>query len=271
MMKWFVVLTALIFLAETSFADDGTGYVSTTEANAGCVECNNSINSSNESLRRFVQNMNDISNGAMHVDKIVSDDYAPLCEKFVDNGQFKSLGKVVIQEVHRPENSALYDGTSDLVAACPMYKSMSRAQKDGLWVLFTAGWTHRESSCDAHPREHSGPTKRGTKRAVLAGILQLDKNHEGDYTYGTLCENGDSSTPERSLRCSFSMLSGWIEKGNNLFSNGSYWEVLRPNARVHKGQKVNGATGIKRSFKEYPPCWGSTVAKRNDSKSVAQN
>lgn len=252
MLKWILIITTLISVQmQPAIASSRTTGATT------CVDCMNSGRNSMDALREFTGHMNAITDGALRVDKIVSnkDMYAPKCEKFVDDGEFKKLGEVVIREVNRPENASLYRGTADLIRVCPNYKNMSKSDRDGMWVLFTAGWAQKESRCEARPRERLGPRrKNGKKRGILSGILQLDKNREHLYKYGELCDRGDSLSPEKSLRCSFSMLTGLIELGHPLFSNGSYWEVLRPNAKVHKGHTMNGADTIKASLRKYSPC-----------------
>jgi len=189
--------------------------------------------------------------------------YSPACRAFAADGKYGSLGQAVIQEVHRPENRALYDGSSDLHNNyCPNYRNMTNAEKDGLWVLFTAGWSEQESSCD------SRATKR-CENGTCAGIIQLHRNAENTYNGDKhLCQRGSSQRADTSLRCGLSMLNNSIEKGRNLFSANSHFGTLLPNGSQGSGLIIN-------SIKRYAPCGYSAAAnsgaKRNSSKRVAQN
>ncbi|MGZ6440874.1 MAG: hypothetical protein ACXWRU_12520 [Pseudobdellovibrionaceae bacterium] len=243
--KWTLILRAFCFTQQVlAFTENQSGFEE-TEAAAGCIDCSNSdAKTAMGALSEFAKNMKSTLQVASTVDGMVSDrhKYAPSCDKFVDDGEYQRLGKVVIKEVNRPENKALYDGTKDLIKICPKYNNgMSKEEKDGLWVLFSAGWAQKESSCAA-PRVKDGKGPNGT----LSGILRMHKGHEQDYKYGVFCKRGDAKTEESSFHCSISMLTGWIEMGHRLFDPGSHWEVLRPYSKA--------AQAIMNSIRRYPPC-----------------
>jgi len=165
--------------------------------------------------------------------------YANKCDEFASDGNVQVWGTVVEQELDRQKYTMVDTGSSDIALYCPNYKSMDENERKSVWMLVLVSMAHYESSCN-NKEKAKGPN------GTAAGLLQLHRGHEANYSNG--CRNSDSNTPERSLICGLSMINDQIQRGEPLFSEHSYWEVLRPRGRSQKARKIESA------IRQFPPC-----------------
>lgn len=267
MKTWILLFTSLILASQAWAIPQGNGYRVETESteSGDCTSCANSQMSSGNSAQaaflRFTQNMNAITDGVLDIE-IISDkmNYNNKCDQFAADGEMNKWGKVVVKELEKPKYSTMLNrGPRDIGQYCPDFNKMDVHEKRALNVLIMAAMVHYESSCNFREK---APGPNGT----AAGLLQLHKGKEHKYSSG--CRKNDSLNAERSLVCGMSMLNDQIQRGENLFSSGSYWEVLRPRGRSQKAKKIMAA------IRKFGPCDTSKVvaanAKRNNAKRVAQ-
>ncbi len=123
---------------------------------------------------------------------------------------------------------------------CPRYNELNTAQKSAVIVLILTAIAHFESSCKPVAKT-KGPN------GIAYGLFQLHKGKEQFYDSNRqFCERNSSSNPILASQCAISMLERQLEKNNGvLFSNKSYWDVLRPNGRAKKADDIQNA--LKRS------------------------
>lgn len=264
MKLWTRILTSLLFVSQAWAIPPGNGY--TTEGSAGCVDCMNDTstptgNSAQAAFNRFVLNMSAITDGVLDIE-MISDkmNYNNKCDQFAADGEMNKWGKTIVKELEKPKYSNMLNrGPRDIGQYCPDFSKMDLNDKRALNVLIMAAMVHYESSCNFREK---APGPNGT----AAGLLQLHKGKEQNYSSG--CRKNDSADPERSLICGMSMLNDQIERGEKLFSSGSYWEVLRPRGRSQKAKKIMAA------IRNFGPCDTNKAlaknAKRNKAKRVAQ-
>jgi hypothetical protein len=265
MKQWSVFLTSLILVSQSWAAPQGNGYRSESDLGTECIECQNSGgDSALSALMRFSQNMNAITDGVLDIE-IISDkfNYADKCDKFAanENGELNKWGSVITREISKPRCATMLNqGPRDIKTYCPNFTSMNTIDKKALYVLIMAAMTHYESSCNFREK---APGPNGT----AAGLLQLHKGKEQKYSSG--CRKNDSLDAERSLSCGVAMVCDQTSaRGENLFSSGSYWEVLRPRGRSQKAKKIMAAI---RKFGPCDPKSNTTAnAKRKIGTKVAQ-
>jgi hypothetical protein len=215
-----------------------------------------------DSLRKFVEEMSNMTDGALDIE-IISDkmNYNNKCDNFAAAGEMNKWGNVIDEEISRPKYSTfLSEGPKDIQKYCPNFSAMDLPEKKALNILILTAMAHYESSCNFREK---APGPNGT----AAGLLQLHKGKEQNYSSG--CRKGDSATPERTLICGLSMINDQINRGEKLFSPRSYWEVLRPTGRSKKAVKIMAA------ISKFPSCSLSndtrlSSAKRNKTIRVAQ-
>lgn len=203
-----------------------------TSAASDCVNCLNNKNSLAENVRLFRNTItaNSSVNDILNTNESMN--FADKCEDFVDEEGLGKWGKTIVQTLHKNRYEALYDGTADLRAICPGYRSLNDRSKELVWVMILNAMVHLESSCDK-TETAKGPNGR------LIGLLQLHRNREEVYAAG--CSRGDGQNPARTFECGLSMLNKQLKNDEALFSRKSYWDVLRPQARSQKYKKVKTA------------------------------
>ena len=79
----------------------------------------------------------------------------------------------------------------------------------------------------------------GAPNGTAYGYFQLHKGHEQYYdgNEGTCVQNA-STNGRQSVRCALGMISFQLQRDRSLFSNESYWDVLRPNSSViYRGKR----------------------------------
>lgn len=216
----------------------------TTKSEAGyCVECDISraqTQKQAQNLRMVRSAVTGANPAGMAAFVIENSGWGRSCDKFADGNSYGMLGQVITSEIHTGEYEVLMEGTPDLKRLCRSYDQMSRAEKEGLWVVIIAGMSFYESSCNANPPKHRGPF------GILQGILQLHRGME--HYYSQSCKRNSSAKEITSIPCAMSMLRKQMGSNDALFSRRSYWEVLRPQARIGKAARIANA------IKRYPYC-----------------
>jgi len=232
----YIALILVLLIFQQSVAK----YSSQTEATvpeADCVACKrlNSMSIINNLIGQTIDRMNDIRQSASDVSKISDKmDYAKKCDMFVSKDEVKQWGLFVEKLIAQPKYTALYSGPKNIRNLCPKYDSMDGDDKKAMWILFVSAWAHYESSCNPNAKAQ-GPN------GTVAGLLQLDRGREDSYLAED-CKRNDSKSPERSIACGLAMLEHKVaDKGEDVFSPTSYWDVLRPQANSGKAQKIMAA------------------------------
>lgn len=159
------------------------------------------------------------------------------CQTFMDKNQvYGELGQYISRELYT--NSKLYSEviqSSAMTKSCPKYNELNLNQKVLIWTLTLATMAHFESSCSTSASA-TGPN------GTAYGLYQLHKNKEAAYDKDLkICQNGSSGNPKKSSQCVLSMLNNQIKKTGQLFSNKSYWDVLRPNGSSQKAKLIHQA------------------------------
>ena len=125
------------------------------------------------------------------------------------------------------DNSAklgqLVSGGSVKDKYCPRYGNMTAKEKSIVWVFILTARAHLESNCN---RTASAKGPNGT----AYGYYQLHRGFEHQYDGNNgICKKGDAGNPAAASRCTLSMLDKQFKnRQGELFSNKSYWDVLRP-------------------------------------------
>lgn len=210
-----------------------------TEAVAACPECKETPNKTAAALRDMRNALTDEATAeqiSMISEKM---NWADACDNFADEDEFGKWGEMIFAELKKGSNDALLKGSDDLIRLCPGYRSLNIEGRQNVWVLIMNAMAFYESSCDKNSKAQ-GPN------GSLIGLLQLHRGKEQNYAPS--CKKGDGNTPQGTFRCALSMLNSQLERGENLFSRKSYWDVLRPQARSKKFAK------IQKAIKSFPLC-----------------
>ncbi len=150
------------------------------------------------------------------------------------------IGESIFKELTAKADlySLLLEG-GDVKRYCKKYSGMSNNQRALVWVLILTTMAHFESSC-SESASARGPN--GTAH----GYYQLHKGKEDQYiTGGYSCPKNSSANPVSASRCTLAMLEKQMQRTNRiLFSNKSYWEVLRPNGPADKAKLIARALTI---------------------------
>jgi hypothetical protein len=160
-----------------------------------------------------------------------------VCAKFATKSGFGTWGNLVIDELMRGRSSKMLAGTDDLRQSCPAYDYLGAREKTYVWVKIFAAMAFMESSCDPS-RSAQGPN------GIAAGLLQLHEGSESDAAPG--CNNNDSKSAVRSLKCGLSIVETQIARTGRLFSKDTHFGVLRV-----QGDLVKGKRGAKVRVQKY--------------------
>jgi hypothetical protein len=162
------------------------------------------------------------------------------CQSFSSKRGYGFWGNLISVELSktRQYNDLLY-GTQDIADFCPNYPMMKLGDRYNVWIVILLNMAYYESSCDQSAKS-AGPN------GPVTGLFQLHEGYESLYSGG--CRRGDSMFPDRSIRCSLSMLQDQIRRDNKLFSTKSYWEVLRPQGPANRYYLVEAA------LRGFSPC-----------------
>ena len=163
----------------------------------------------------------------------VSDDCVSMMNANQTTGK---VGEAIFKELTTKADlySLLLEG-GDVKRYCKKYSGMSKNQRALVWVLILTTMAHFESSC-SEKASARGPN------GTAYGYYQLHKGKEDQYLGGDACAKNSSTNPVSSSRCTLAMLEIQMKRSNRmLFSNKSYWEVLRPNGPADKAKLITKA------------------------------
>lgn len=169
------------------------------------------------------------------------------CEAFTNELGVSSLGKEVMLTLTQPTVQALLKPAGDVQVYCPNFSQLSDVQVKMMYVVLLQGMSLHESSCTNGLKNHDAPN------GVANGILQLHRGKENTYLDSKQCPVGASSDTKKSVRCGLGMIARQVENDNKLFSQASYWHVLRPlNGAGTKKPTVNSkAKDIRGAVQQY--------------------
>ncbi|MDG0817606.1 hypothetical protein [Bdellovibrio svalbardensis] len=222
-----------------SLVTDGSVRSVQFEATAPCLNCSTQENKTEKSARDL-RNTLTAQATAEQISAISEKmNWGDACENFTYDDEFGKWATMIMKELKSNEAEALLRGSDDLLRLCPGYKSLKLEGRQNVWVLIFNAMAFYESTCDKDSKA-KGPN------GSLIGLLQLHRGKE--QAYAPNCKKGDGNTPAGTFRCAISMLNSQLERGENLFSRKSYWDVLRPQARSKKYAK------IQKAIKSFPLC-----------------
>lgn len=161
------------------------------------------------------------------------------CTRFVNDKSYGAWALYIKKAFEKYNFNYLVKGTKDLVRVCPKYRSLKEAEKVDVWITVLIAMSHYESSC--RPQI----TAKGPNGPLL-GLLQLHRGKEGRYS--KICDNGDGKSVASTLECGLSMLDDQLRRDNQIFSQKSYWDVLRPKSSTQKWRKIASSVSF------YPSC-----------------
>lgn len=146
----------------------------------------------------------------------------------------KALSQIFLDNSNKL--SQLVSGGSVKTKYCPRYGKMTAKEKSIVWVFILTAMAHFESSCS---RTASAQGPNGT----AYGYYQLHRGYEQNYDGGNgLCQKGDAAKPVAASKCTLSMLDKqFTNREGELFSNKSYWDVLRPSGSSKKWAVIKRA------------------------------
>lgn len=214
-----------------------------------CADCDNSENSTlgnlEDDIQRNLHTVNEPFTQVRHVQKIMK--WHDRCENFAtDNGQGQWSNAVYSSFVISPL-SHLLDGTKDLLQICPRFHKLNVREQVTVYTVLINAMTYYESGCNSQVKPHRGPN------GILSGILQLHLGRENDYHPS--CNVNDSKNPKRSIKCALEMLNNQVDRTSKIFSDNSYWEVLRPYIRAGTKTKINqNYQNIRKAIRAIPIC-----------------
>ena len=160
---------------------------------------------------------------------------ADACVAFMNKNQMVgNIGAAVYSEL--AQNTKLYPNLIDggsVNKYCRKYPEMSTKKKALVWVFIMTTMAHFESSCSEKAKAQ-GPN------GIAYGYFQLHKGKENFYAPETkACVKNASTNPILSSKCTIGMLEKQMDRSNGeLFSNKSYWEVLRPRGPADKARII---------------------------------
>jgi len=201
-----------------------------------------SIELSELPLETFATEFTEIINELQVLDQTAYDlsgnPVADSCVVLMNKNQIQGPIGLYINQVfttHAAKLPHLIQGGS-LTSMCPKYSSLSLLQKSQLWTLILASMAHFESSC-VQTASAKGPN------GTAYGFYQLHKGKEHLYDGAAkLCVKNAGGHPKLASKCTLSMLEKQFNVNNGiLFSNKSYWDVLRPNGSSKKSSLIKAA------------------------------
>jgi hypothetical protein len=162
-----------------------------------------------------------------------------VCPKYIENDKYAPYGLALISQFSQNELPLLWAGANDFNKICPEYGDFDQKNRINIWIYLLSQMSLYENSC-SETIENPNATN-----GIAKGLFQLHKNQE--QIYAKNCKRGDSGIGDRSVICTLSMLEGQMERHEPLFSNNSYWAVLRPNifARENARRIANHQTTYK--------------------------
>lgn len=166
--------------------------------------------------------------------KIGGTPVADKCVAFMDRSTvLGEMGKAVFTALKDNKASlpnVMKGGT--ISRYCSKYPQMKEDQKMMIWVMVMTMVAHFESSCNISAKA-KGPN--GTAK----GYFQLHLGREQNYEDQGLCAKNASTSGKLSAKCALSMIERQMAKENGqLFSEKSYWDVLRPGGRAKRADDI---------------------------------
>ena len=141
----------------------------------------------------------------------------------------KELTENISDYVHIMDESALDD-------ICPNFRRLNPQGRSFLWAVILTAMAHFESSCNQEINPVQGPN------GTLRGLFQLHSGHEQSYDGSdNECIKNASFSAEHSIKCALGILDYQFQNQGKLFSNNSYWEVLRPNGKSRRADDIERA------------------------------
>ena len=164
----------------------------------------------------------------------VSDSCISLINKDLILGR---VGHSIYSELTK--NSSLYPFLMEggkIKNHCKNYSTMDNNQRAVVWLLVLTTMAHFESSCNSAAKA-KGPN------GTAYGYFQLHKGKEFLYAGAPfICPKNASLSPMQSSKCALGMLEKQMDRTTGeLFSNKSYWEVLRPKGPADKAKHISKA------------------------------
>lgn len=150
------------------------------------------------------------------------------------------VGETIFQELTtKPDLYSLLLEGGDVKRYCKKYSNLSQNQRALVWVLILTTMAHFESSC-SEKASARGPN------GTAYGYFQLHKGKEPQYISGSnACAKNSSANPTSASRCTLAMLEKQMDRSDGvLFSNKSYWEVLRPRGPADKAKLIAKALTV---------------------------
>lgn len=169
---------------------------------------------------------------------------ADQCVAFMNKEMFLGeMGRSIFEALKENKKSLpLLMKGGNIFKHCPKFPQMEEDQKMMVWVMLLTMMAHFESTCNIKAKA-KGPN--GTAK----GFFQLHAGQEQNYDELGFCVKNASSDEKKSAKCVLGMLERQMdrEKGQ-VFSQKSYWEVLRPGGPAQK------ADDIQRTLKKSSLC-----------------
>ncbi|MES2801156.1 MAG: hypothetical protein V4654_01570 [Bdellovibrionota bacterium] len=153
--------------------------------------------------------------------------------KMVAGAVGKALSQIFLDNQHGL--NSLVSGGTVRSKYCPRYAKMTAKEKSIVWVFILTAMAHFESNCT---RIASAKGPNGT----AYGYFQLHRGQEDNYGGGSFCKKGDAAKPAAASKCTLGMLEKQFKnRQGELFSNKSYWDVLRPTGSSKKSAVIRRA------------------------------
>lgn len=174
---------------------------------------------------------------------------ADSCDAFVEDDNIEKWGKEVLSSMNPSDHGTLYNGAADLKVQCPNYDNLTMREKEYVWLLILTSMANAESSC------RTNKPNRGAPHGIAVGLFQF---HNWGPKNDPQCPRTSMTNAGASIDCALEMLDDQVRRSNRLFSNASYWGVLRTKGdlikRKGKHVRVTPYVKIARAINKLPVC-----------------
>jgi len=150
------------------------------------------------------------------------------CDSFVAEDNIEKWGDEVLSSMSPSATPNLYKGAADLKVQCPNFDNLTMKEKEYVWLLVLTSMANAESTC------RTGGSNRNAPHGIAVGLFQF---HDWGPKNDPQCPRSSMRNAGASIDCALEMLDDQILRSNRLFSNGSYWGVLRTKGDYIKRQK----------------------------------
>lgn len=236
----FILIFSFVWLkAENVFASTEASYCQ------NCEQGESTLTGLEDEIQSHLRTLDEPYEQIRHVQKVMK--WSDSCQNFATENNQGEWGNAVYSSFVISPLRFLLDGPNDLVELCPRFHKMNAREQVTVFTVLINALTYYESGCNSKVKPHSGPN------GTLSGILQLHYGKEDEYH--PACNKFDSKYPRRSIRCGLEMLNKQVERSNRIFSDNSYWEVLRPSIKVGNQQRINkNYQNIRKAIRAIPIC-----------------